>query len=727
VRFIRKEEDDILRKYQDKLKRNVDLEDSAELQDFSRSYKDFRQEKLNISSGLYERLCNLFEGLNVNVKDSKSVEDAIELSHLNITAKGAAGFAAFFVGLLALIFFSLGIAAYLTSEGVTLALIFIMFALISILLFNFIFKIPVYLSARYRMKASSQMVLCVLYIVIYMRHTSNLEHAIKFASEHIKGELALDFRKVFWDIETGKYSTIKESLDAYLLRWRETNLEFVESFHLIEGSLYETTNDRRIEMLEKALDIILDGTYENMLHYAQNLKNPITMLNMLGIVLPILGLVMLPLIGSLIEGAGFTKIIFLLVIYNVILPVSVAFIGLDILTKRPAGYSEINIVEENPEYKKYENIVVNINNKEVLINPAIFYVLIFIALLFLGLIPVIMHFFNVKDFFIMGDLLFLDYKSASGLACTSNSCYGPFGIGAVILSLFLPLAIAFSLWAYYSIRTKKLLVIREETQKLEFEFSAALFQLGNRVGDGVPVEVAVNDVANNFSGTSTGKFFEIVNNNINQQGMDIREAIFGERGAIKYYPSNLIKSSMEVLLESAKKGPKVVAKSMIGVSVYVNKIRQVNERLKDLLSEDISSMKGQISFLTPIIAGIVVGISSMIVSILGKLTSVLATQSSSASLTGGSEVTNYAGLVDLFKIENIVPSYYLQIVVGLYLVEIIIILSILSNGVENGDDKIKEKNSIGSNLLKGGILYLLVAGITTIIFGFLAISINLTG
>ncbi|MBS3141192.1 hypothetical protein J4405_03550 [Candidatus Woesearchaeota archaeon] len=170
-----------------------------------------------------------------------------------------------------------------------------------------------------------------------------------------------------------------------------------------------------------------------------------------------------------------------------------------------------------------------------------------------------------------------------------------------------------------------------------------------------------------------------------------------------------------------------VAKSMIGVSVYVNKIRQVNERLKDLLSEDISSMKGQISFLTPIIAGIVVGISSMIVSILGKLTSVLAVQGSSASLTGGSEVTNYAGLVDLFKIENIVPSYYLQIVVGLYLVEIIIILSILSNGVENGDDKIKEKNSIGSNLLKGGILYLLVAGITTIIFGFLAISINLTG
>ena len=688
---IKEREEDILRKYKDKLKRNIDLEDSAESGDFSRSYKDFRKEKLNTSSGLYERLCNLFEGLNINVKNPKQTEDAIELCHLDITSKGAAGFAAFSVGLLALIFLVLGIASYLTSEGVVLTLVFIMFALLSILLFNFIFKIPVFIAARYRMKASSQMVLCILYIVIYMRHTSNLEHAIKFASEHIKGELALDFRKVFWDIETGKYSNIKESLDSYLMRWRETNLEFVESFHLIEGSLYETSNERRIEMLEKALDIILDGTYENMLHYAQNLKNPITMLNMLGIVLPILGLVMLPLIGSLIEGAGITKIIFLLVIYNIILPLVVVFIGLDILTKRPSGYSEINIIEENPEYKKYENIVINFNNKEILINPGIFSVLIFIFLSFIGLIPVIMHAFNVADFPIIGDLLFLDYKNANGLECSANSCYGPFGIGAVILSLFLPLAIAFALWIYYSIRTKKLLVIREETQKLEFEFAAALFQLGNRVGDNIPVEVAVNDVARNFSGTSTGKFFEIVNNNINQGGMDVREAIFGDNGAIKYYPSNLIKSSMEVLLESAKKGPQVVAKSMIGVSTYVNKIRQVNERLRDLLSEDISSMKGQISFLTPIIAGIVVGISSMIVAILGKLTSVLAVQGSSASLTGA-EAGNYATLVQLFKIENIVPSYYLQIVVGLYLVEIIIILSILVNGVENGDDKIKEKN-----------------------------------
>ena len=82
-------------------------------------------------------------------------------------------------------------------------------------------KIPNYIASRWRLKASNQMVLCVLYIVIYMRHTSNLEHAIKFAATHVGQPLNLDLRKVFWDVETGKFSSIKVSLDNYLETWLE--------------------------------------------------------------------------------------------------------------------------------------------------------------------------------------------------------------------------------------------------------------------------------------------------------------------------------------------------------------------------------------------------------------------------------------------------------------------------------------------------------------------------
>src|SRR3989344_5804478 len=142
---------------------------------------------------------------------------------------------------------------------------------------------------------NSQIVPAILYVVVYMKHTSNLERAIQFASEHLEGNLALDFKKVFYDVEIGKFSTMKDSLENYIEGWRDYSPEFIESFHLIESSLYEPSESRRIEILEKSLQVILDGIYEKMLKYSREIRSPLTNVYMLGIVLPTLGLALLPL------------------------------------------------------------------------------------------------------------------------------------------------------------------------------------------------------------------------------------------------------------------------------------------------------------------------------------------------------------------------------------------------------------------------------------------------
>ncbi len=69
--------------------------------------------------------------------------------------------------------------------------------------------------------------------------------------------------------------------------------------------------------------------------------------------------------------------------------------------------------------------------------------------------------------------------------------------------------------------------------------------------------------------------------------------------------------------------------------------------------------------LTPAIAGIVVGITSMIVTILGKLAGNL-----SAITVGSAEASSGSmkGLVDLFG--KSIPTYYFQIIVELYVIEI---------------------------------------------------------
>ncbi len=714
---------DILEKYQVKLKENINTIETYEPdQNYSLDYKIFRGEALTRTLSVYEAFCNFFETiLKIKVKEDnyKELQKSIEAAHIQINPEGAASFAFFIAFFLILISLALGVYFY-SIDRIELLLVVMGIILVSVLLIKPITNIPNFLASRWRLKASNQMVLCILYIVMYMRHTSNLEHAIKFSSDHIGNPLSLDFRKVFWDIETGRFSTIKQSLDYYLQSWRDYNLEFVEAFHLIEGSLYEAGEDRRVTMLEKSLEVILNGTYEKMLHYAHDLKEPITILHMLGVVLPILGLVILPLFGSLIQGSSTVKIIVLFLLYNIVLPLLVYLIGINILSKRPTGYSE--------------SILINIGNREIQISPFFISFLVFFIISIIGILPLLFNALGVQDFPIFGKgengISFIDFKNKDGLTCKLNeSCYGPFGVGAVFLSLFFPLGISLGLATYYKIRSKKLIIIRNETKKLELEFAGSLFQLGNRIGDGIPVEVGFGDVAENMSGTPTGDFFRRVSINIQKLGMSVKEAIFNKKnGAIWSYPSSLIESSMKVLLESSKKGPLIVSKALISISTYIDRIHQVNERLKDLLSEVISSMKSQISFLTPIIAGIVVGIATMIVTILGKLT----TQLSTTTLQQGSDVgvgstAGFSGLVQLFEIKNIIPSYYLQLIVGLYLVEITFVLTILSNGIENGTDDLAKENSLGKNLYRSSLLYLLVAFFVTLIFTLLATNISLGG
>ena len=719
----------ILDKYKGKIEKDLGSTGNYSQRDnFSQDYRRFRKEALTKKVNSYEMLCNFSERtLNIQPKEKEyiSLQKSIETSHLNITPIGSYSFAILSSLIVFLSMIVVNLISFLFMEELNTNLLLITLFLLLAIVFaiNPIARIPNYLASSWRLKASNQMVLCILYIVMYMRHTSNLENAIRFASEHIGKPLSLDLRKIFWDVETRRFSSIKESLDHYLEGWRDYSLEFVESFHLIEGSLQEPSEDRRISLLEKALEVILNGTFEKMLHFSQELKNPITILNMLGIILPILGLVILPLIGSLMGGSGLTKIIIIFTLYNIILPTAVYLFGINVLSKKPTGYSETNLIEQNPELAKYKNIIIKFGSQEFYINPIILSLLIFLFFMIISLIPIILYSLHA-DFTFLG-ANFLDFRQENGALCNyESSCYGPFGPGSVLLSLFLPLGLALSIAVYYSTRNKKLIKIAEETKKLEIEFAGSLFQLGNRIGDGIPVELAFNDVAKNMKGTPTGNFFELVSLNIQKLGANVQRAIFDSKiGAIWQYPSNIIESSMKILIESSKKGPMIVSRSLTSISTYLERIHQVNERLKDLLSETLSSMKSQISFLTPMIAGIVVGLSTMIVTILGRLSALLlesSSQGTELSLGGADALTG------LFEIPNIIPVYFLQLIIGIYVVEVVIILTFLANNIESGN-KISGEYKAGKNLYASSLLYFFVSLIVTLIFTLLATNINIGG
>ncbi|MBL7051928.1 MAG: hypothetical protein ISS01_02460 [Nanoarchaeota archaeon] len=707
----------VMDKYGAKLGTNTDsLMDQPSSDKFTQDYDTFRKEALHLQNSLYERACNFAHSLidlsPANQDQKKEMQDSIDQIHLNITPAAAYTFAV----LTMFSFILLGFLVFMLTFlfGFTQLLVPLMIVICGVLLFLPLSKFPQHLAQKRRLQASNQMVLCILYTVIYMRHTSNLEHAIKFAGEHVAEPLSLDLRKILWDAETKKYPTVQESLESYLVGWKDHNLAFVESFHLIESSLFEGQEERRLELLEKSLSVILEGTYDSMLHYAQEVKSPMTMLHMMGVILPILGLIILPLIGSFMG----IKWYHIAMLYNLILPFAVFYFGYNMLAKRPIGYAQSDITSL-PQFEKLRKYSLKLSkDKEILLEPKHIAIFFLSVLLIIGFAPIILHFIDpATEFYITDNILLLDYRILD-----DGSSIGPFGLGATMLSLFIPIALAFGIGTYYSIRSNKLIKIREETKKLETEFRGAIFQLGNRIGGGMPSEMAFGEVAKGLSGTPTGKFLGIVDKNIRSIGMNLQDAIFNKNnGAILIYPSSLIESTMKVLVESSRKGPMVVSRALLSIADYLDKIYKVSERLKDLLSEITSSMKSQVSFLTPLIAGIVVGIGTMITAIISSLGTSL------QSATSGGDAGALAGasnLANIFPIDKIIPPFYLQMIVGIYVVQMIIVLTVLANGIENGVDKLNEEYTLGKNLYRGTLLYILIAGVTIFAFNLLALSVG---
>ena len=358
----------------------------------SRQYDEFRKSFMPKNLSIYEKLCNFAEktfNLAPDKKKVAQIQEDLNTCHLNCTPTGVSSFAILGPMMFIVIFSILGYIIPFFLDGTTEgSFFFVVFSFIlGLILIVPLGKYPNYLATTWRMKASNQMVLSIFYISTFMRQNSNLELAVDFAAEHLSPPLSLDLKKIIWDVETHKSNSVKESLDEYLEFWKKHNREYVESMHLIISSLYETSESRRLDALDKALEVILEETEEKMMHYAHNLKTPLDTLNMLGIVLPVLGLVILPLMVSFMPEV---KWYHLAAVYNIVLPVAVYYLGKNILATRPSGYGHVDLTTRQG-FQKMTNVNMKFGKKDMVFDAKSIAVFVFIILFFIGIFPLLLH------------------------------------------------------------------------------------------------------------------------------------------------------------------------------------------------------------------------------------------------------------------------------------------------------------------------------------------------
>ncbi len=656
---------------------------------YSREYLDFRRDQLPQVHTFYETACRAADKIfpvTPAQTDVQEVSTYIKLAHLEITPQSVFSFA-YLTTILAVVLTVIASVLFVNYVILLAGLI------TAVALLFYLPKLPKRMLVVWRSQASDELVLAILYLTIYMQHTPNLERAVAFVAKHISPPLSIDFMKLLWDVETKTYTSITEAMNDYALTWKDWDPQFVDSLRLIETSLYEGNARRKKEILDQALQVILEGTQDRLLNFAHKLRSPLESLHMLGVVLPVMGLVILPMVAAFM-GASI-KWYYILLLYNILLPIIVYFIGTEVLATRPAGAKTTDVYHYLRQ--RYSEPGITIKDIRIPIPAEAFGIIIFLAIAS----PALYYFYTLAAF-------------------SSNIADELFSQIAIFAGIDLIGAIGLGFGFYYYLSVSQMAKVKKRISEIETTFMDSTFQLGERLEEHIPVEIAFERIAETEK-SEVANFYKKVVNNIRNLGTNLRDAIFNPRyGAINDYPSTIITSTMQVVVEGSKRSPEITGSSLITISQYLRAVHRVAERMQDLLAETTSSMQMQVKIFVPVIAGIVVGLAVLTISILRSLGQQLGGLETG---TAGDAAIG-TGLVDIFQIQDMMSPFAFQLIVGIYVLQIGFVLSVLLSGIVYGKDTIEENLEKGTNLILGTIIYVIVASATIILFNWFAAPIT---
>ncbi|HKZ45440.1 MAG TPA: hypothetical protein VJ343_01925 [archaeon] len=634
-----------------------------------KEYEEFLKDVIYKRKSVYERFCKLSEKFHISPSSSleKKYSEAINFAHLEITPKGAFSFS-----MLAGIFFSVFFLLLSFALNVLSEVVVVLVAVFDLLVFYYTYTYPFHLSTMFRIKASSEMVLGVIYMTIAMRIIPNIENAIKFAATNLSGPLSYDLRKMIWDLYTRKYDSISDALNDFAGKWKRENEEFVDSINLIRSSMSES-EVRRERALDEAVSVILDGTKERMRRYAHDLRTPVSILNAMGVLLPIIGLIFFPLISMFMPDL--VKPAFLAIGYDIILPVTLFWMMKSTLERRPYSFYQPDI-SKHPKFRdeKFFNKV--------------FFLSIAVAL------PLIIY----------GSYQLSLAKGVFSFALMANS-------------LIVVVGIASGITIYCILSVWKKIKLRNEIAAIEGEFAEALFQLGNQLGRGMPIEKALRDITPKIKELKISKFFEKMLYNIESFGMTFEQSVFNEEsGAIVFYPSRTIEAIMKAIVEISKRGMISVSNSMISISKYMKDVRSVEEDLKDVLSESTSDMTIQSLLLAPLTSGVVVSLTAAMMELMVTFSEKVAETLKSLGSSGAAGMAGGEVLTSLININQMMPIHVFQLVVGIYLIEIVSMIATFISRINNGEENLLQRFSIGKTLILAIIIYAVLAVVLYLMF-----------
>jgi len=499
------------------------------------------------------------------------------------------------------------------------------------------------------------------YLVMYLKLVPNLENSVKFAASESSTSLVRDLRKMLWDMEIRVYHGINDALTNFADYWGRWSDHFKRALYLIRSSIQEPEEAQRVITLNRALDVGLDGTRDLMNQFASKLHQPTMFIYSIGIMIPLSLIAMLPAAGLVGMNVTIFQVFFL---YDIILPLFVFLYTRKILLSRPATFNP-------PAIPSNHHDLVGIDkHKRLIISLVVGLLIAMPGILFMA-IP-----------------MFMPGNSSNELL---NFISNPDGLNSYFpVTLFIIWGIAATVTLYSLSVYRPYKKIRDNIKQIEKEFSDALYILGKRISEERSPEESFMYAASTMEGAKIAEVFSHTSYNLTAMHTNIRDALFSsEYGPLRHVYSDRIKAIMRLFVEGIHKSQRSVSISIIRIADHLKELQQVENKIKDTLYPLTSTLRSTAAVFAPLIAGATLAITKLISNIIHSMASKLPTE----TFAGGYSNT-FASITDAFALENVRPEYFV-LVVGIYIIELVFLLTRFTNGIDEGDDKAEYMYSLG--------------------------------
>nr|EGQ40724.1 MAG: hypothetical protein J07AB56_02750 [Candidatus Nanosalinarum sp. J07AB56] len=250
----------------------------------------------------------------------------------------------------------------------------------------------------------------------------------------------------------------------------------------------------------------------------------------------------------------------------------------------------------------------------------------------------------------------------------------------------------------------------QELEKIQDQFPTALFELGNEISGGTPVEIALKRAAKSSEELEISGLFRKSSQNIEQLGMTFRESMFDDSyGAVREYPTKTVRAVMKAMTASAQKGTSMTATAAITISRYMDRLSRTQRKLENLLEESTSTIQLLAYLLGPVISGVAVGMSQVIIGAISNLT-----RRFDALDAGGAGASPVSSLP--FNSNSVISPEFVQLVVGIYLIQLLYILGNFYMKITHGQNQTYRQLFTGKVMLTGMVFYTLTLMLITLVF-----------